>query len=65
MRGDEADDRRADQERGVPEADHQREATAAADVSGQPVDLRRDQSDAEADEAPADQDDREAAAERR
>ena len=40
VRGDEPDERRADQEGGVPEADHQGQPPATADVPGEAVDLR-------------------------
>ena len=59
MRGDEPDDGRADQERGVPEAHDHRQPPAAADVTGKTIDLGSDQADTETDEAPADEDDRE------
>ena len=64
MRGHEPDQRRTDQERGVPEADHQGESAATADVPGKTVDLGRDQADAEPDQAPPEQDQRKPGGER-
>ena len=45
----ETDQGGADEERGVPEADHERETPTADDVPGKPVDLRRHEPDAETD----------------
>jgi len=64
VRGHEADQGGADQEGGVPEAHHEGQATAAADVAGQAVDLGRDQADTQPDQAPTDQDDDELPTER-
>ena len=60
----EADDGRADQERRVAEGHDHSEYPAAADVAGNRVHLRRDHADAEADQRPAEQQQRQAAHQR-